>query len=413
MKQRTKRALLMVLAALTALAAPLSAQNLLNLPECVDFDTARNQYLVSSLGNGQVIAVDSAGNQTSLYSAPVYVFSNHIVADTLFVSVGQSPSRLVGLLLTTGEVVLDTIVPGSIQMDGMTSDTSGNLYMVESNDNRMYRFSLIDHTVSTLPIPGLAYYLQDVEFDARHNRLLVVGSTNNPPIQAVSLPDLSLTNLVTVAEGNCDGIALDPQGNVYFSSWKKLGVYKYDSTLTNPPVLVKAVAAGVSNLDYNERDSILALPVFNSHQLLLLTHDEHTDADGDKIMNARDNCPTIANPNQSDDDDDGVGDLCDNCRAVANPDQVDSDGDCPEPPYETDPRCGDACRYTCGDANGDATVNISDAVSLIAYIFAGGQAPEPLLAGDADCSSTVNISDAVYLIAYIFAGGLPPCAECE
>ncbi len=65
--------------------------------------------------------------------------------------------------------------------------------------------------------------------------------------------------------------------------------------------------------------------------------------------------------------------------------------------------------YVCGDANGDATVNISDAVSLIAYIFAGGQAPEPLLAGDADNNATVNISDAVYLIAYIFAGGSAPC----
>lgn len=31
--------------------------------------------------------------------------------------------------------------------------------------------------------------------------------------------------------------------------------------------------------------------------------------------------------------------------------------------------------YVCGDANGDGTVNISDAVYLIAYIFAGGQPP--------------------------------------
>jgi hypothetical protein len=69
--------------------------------------------------------------------------------------------------------------------------------------------------------------------------------------------------------------------------------------------------------------------------------------------------------------------------------------------------------YVCGDANGDAAVNISDAVSLIAYIFAGGPAPSPLLAGDANCDSAVNISDAVYLIAYIFAGGPAPCAACK
>ncbi len=65
--------------------------------------------------------------------------------------------------------------------------------------------------------------------------------------------------------------------------------------------------------------------------------------------------------------------------------------------------------YKPGDANGDGSVNISDAVYLIAYIFAGGPAPDPLDAGDANCDATVNISDAVYLIAYIFAGGPAPC----
>ena len=69
--------------------------------------------------------------------------------------------------------------------------------------------------------------------------------------------------------------------------------------------------------------------------------------------------------------------------------------------------------YICGDANGSGSVNISDAVSLIAYIFSGGPAPNPLAAGDANCSGSINISDVVYLIAYIFSGGPAPCAACK
>ena len=65
--------------------------------------------------------------------------------------------------------------------------------------------------------------------------------------------------------------------------------------------------------------------------------------------------------------------------------------------------------YVKGDANGDSAVDISDAVYLIQYIFAGGPAPNPLLAGDANCDSAVDISDAVYLIQYIFGGGPAPC----
>jgi subtilisin family serine protease len=69
-------------------------------------------------------------------------------------------------------------------------------------------------------------------------------------------------------------------------------------------------------------------------------------------------------------------------------------------------------RETCGDADHSGTINISDAVFLIAYIFAGGTAPYSITAADADCSGSIDISDAVTLISYIFSGGTPPCRSC-
>jgi serine protease AprX len=65
--------------------------------------------------------------------------------------------------------------------------------------------------------------------------------------------------------------------------------------------------------------------------------------------------------------------------------------------------------YVHGDANHDGTVDISDVVRLVGYIFAGGAAPNPQASGDADCSGAVDISDAVYLINYIFGNGPAPC----
>lgn len=69
--------------------------------------------------------------------------------------------------------------------------------------------------------------------------------------------------------------------------------------------------------------------------------------------------------------------------------------------------------FTCGDADGNSTVNISDAVFLLAYIFGGGPAPDPYAAGDVDCTTLINISDVVYMIAYIFGNGPEPCASCS
>ena len=68
----------------------------------------------------------------------------------------------------------------------------------------------------------------------------------------------------------------------------------------------------------------------------------NADADGDGIADETDNCPAIANPDQTDTDNDGIGDECDpltdtdndgiaddtdNCPAIANPDQTDTDND--------------------------------------------------------------------------------------
>jgi hypothetical protein len=136
-----------------------------------------------------------------------------------------------------------------------------------------------------------------------------------------------------------------------------------------------------------------------------------TDTDGDGYGDpgfpantcALDNCPDVENPDQADPDQDSVGTACDNCPDVYNPDQADTDED----------GIGDACDFICGDCNNDGMVNVSDAVFMIAFIFAGGPPPAGWeQTADVDCSAEINVSDAVYLLTYIFGGGPEPCAEC-
>ena len=75
--------------------------------------------------------------------------------------------------------------------------------------------------------------------------------------------------------------------------------------------------------------------------------------------------------------------------------------------YHFDPVC-----TTCGDANSDGRINISDQVFIVAYIYANGTPPGPCNyafgKGDANGDGIVNISDAVYLVAYIFQNGPAP-----
>jgi hypothetical protein len=77
-----------------------------------------------------------------------------------------------------------------------------------------------------------------------------------------------------------------------------------------------------------------------------------SDADGDGIPNANDNCPSVSNPGQADNDGDGIGNVCDNCLSVANTNQADTDSD----------GIGDACDNCLSVANTNQADTDSDGI---------------------------------------------------
>lgn len=105
-----------------------------------------------------------------------------------------------------------------------------------------------------------------------------------------------------------------------------------------------------------------------------LQSEPDSDSDGDGVLDAEDNCPTIANVDQEDIDDDEAGDACDtqdnrdgdsdgvqnfedNCPLVPNPDQTDADGD----------GIGEACdQQDNADTDSDGVQNHTDNCPLIA-----------------------------------------------
>jgi hypothetical protein len=76
---------------------------------------------------------------------------------------------------------------------------------------------------------------------------------------------------------------------------------------------------------------------------------------------------------------------------------------------------GNSCGSSviCGDMDNSLTLDISDLVYLVNYLFIGGSPPFPMYcAGDFDNDDHVNIVDLTDYVEYLFAGGDPPSPNC-
>jgi hypothetical protein len=132
-------------------------------------------------------------------------------------------------------------------------------------------------------------------------------------------------------------------------------------------VRISSAVAGFANTDYalQQPDDALANNIAEN-VLTVAASAGGNDADGDGVLDPADNCPAIANANQTDTDNDDEGDACDtdddgddiadsadNCPLTSNTNQTNTDDDTE----------GDACDT---DDDNDAVLDGVDNCSLVA-----------------------------------------------
>jgi hypothetical protein len=132
------------------------------------------------------------------------------------------------------------------------------------------------------------------------------------------------------------------------------------------------------------------------------------DKDNDGLPDAQDNCPEIANADQTDTDGDSVGNKCDNCLQVANSDQLDTNGD----------GIGDAC-----DKDNDGILDTQDNCPEIANADQAdtdgdGVGDEcdncPQVANSDQLDTNGNgIGDACDKQVNLIAPEIPPASTCQ
>ena len=244
----------------------LTAQNLLRNPESVVYDSVYNRYLASNWANGNIIQIDSNGVQN--YFVTGHGSINGVTIADGIVFAGCS-TKVKGFELSTGDTLMDLAIPGAMNINDITSDNTGYIYITDFDARKIYKVNIVSQAYSTFA-SGLPRSPNGIIYEEEYNRLLVCTFGTNSPILAISLEDSTVSILVNTTLKDCDGFAKDDYGNYYISSWDTRSIHKYDSNFTNPPELFYHNSSAPVDFSYNSIDDILAVPIMFANRIVFL-----------------------------------------------------------------------------------------------------------------------------------------------
>lgn len=223
---------LLILVMLLSTAVFVTAQTL-NNPESIAYDYATDNYYVSNNGNGSILKGTQSGNYSYFYQGLGGVRGLCIAGNILYAATNLG---LYAISPLDSHLIREVPIPGSVFLNDVVADSSGNVYISDNQAHKIFKYNLYADSLSTFISSGIQSP-NGMAFDAANNRLLLVSFRANSPIQAIQLPEGVLTTVITTTIGNLDGIGIDDQGAIYFSSWQTNSIYRMQNWADTPTAL--------------------------------------------------------------------------------------------------------------------------------------------------------------------------------
>ena len=233
-------------------------QNLLNLPESIIFDVSHNRYLVSNYGTGDIIQIDSNNNQEYFIQNGRAIQGLEIVGNVVYAG---CDSLVRGFDLETGNMVMNIPVTGVSNLNDITADTTGNLYLSDVFGTKIIKVNINSQSCWVFVEGDGILRPNGIFYDKPYNRILVCSYRTNSPIQAISCADSSVTTLTSTSISNCDGITKDNNGRCYVTSWNTRSIYRFDPDFNDPPETVYQNSCGPADISYDAFHNEIAIPL--------------------------------------------------------------------------------------------------------------------------------------------------------
>ncbi len=240
-------------------------QNLLSGPQKIAIDYKRNRLLVSNANSGDLIQIDSIGNQTYFVQGADFIDGMEIIGDTVY-GIGSN-RKIRAYNLVTKQLVLDITLPGSPSnyLSSITSDSTGHLFISCPLLNEIYRMRISNHSSWIFAKENGLNKPNGILLEKEKNRIVVIDDSPDSKIHAISLVDSSVSTLYSTSLNRPDGIIRDTQGNHYIGGYYLEGMFKIDSEFNQSIELF----FGGSNIVYPTYDE-------KNHAILITHYDANT-----------------------------------------------------------------------------------------------------------------------------------------
>lgn len=255
------------------LSIPVFAQTL-SSPESIVIDYS-NSYqtdhtvYVSNAGNGQILKRPYSGTEYTVFASGLGSVRGLFIREGILY--GASSQGLVRYNLSTGQSIGTVQIIGSTFLNDVVADSSGNIYISDNQAHKIFKYEIVAGVVSIF-VGANIQSPNGMVFDSVQNRLLLVSFRANSPIQAIQLPGGEVSLAAETNLGNLDGIGIDDNRCIYFSSWQTNSVYRM-SSISAVPVQVWTGLSGPADFFITRKTGLytkneILIPKMNANSVV-------------------------------------------------------------------------------------------------------------------------------------------------
>ena len=248
-----------------------------NGPESVDFDSNSGLYFISNSSEGRILSYHPASDNLSFFIDNVGSGPHglEVVGNELFVCSG---SRLKAYDITTQEQTVN-INLGASFANGITH-IGDDVFITDFSGKDIYRYNITSGSFN-MYIENLPKTPNGILYDNLQDRLLVVCWGNNAPIYEIEISDSTYNVVTTTSLGNCDGIAMDSNGDFYVSAWSNNAISKFNSDFSGESTVVVPNMSSPADIYYNIESDTLAIPNSANNTVVFIGFTSATSFDCD------------------------------------------------------------------------------------------------------------------------------------